>query len=103
MGEYGSAAYNILSYKSVGWPMEMTTEQIAKSYPSFSGDLLVDLVRVGYTELMAVARRFPKRSPATVSERKSVLGVIERSALTDLSPNCNRRPSRANQLAVEFF
>ncbi len=62
LGEYGSAAYNILGYKSIGWPMEMTTEQIAKSYPNFSGDLLVDLVRVGYTKQWQSPADFQKEA-----------------------------------------
>jgi hypothetical protein len=49
LGDYGSAAYNILGYKAIEWPIEMTTEQVAKSYPSISGDLLAGLVRAGYT------------------------------------------------------
>jgi hypothetical protein len=46
---YGPAAHNILGYKSIGWPAEMTAEYITKYYPSLPLDLVVPLVREGYS------------------------------------------------------
>ena len=43
-GQYISAAIQISEYKSMGWPAEMTAEHI-----SMSADLLIPLVRAGYS------------------------------------------------------
>jgi hypothetical protein len=55
---YGPAAYNILGYKAIGWPAEMTAEYITKGYPSLSPDLLIPLVRAGYSGKWKSAQDF---------------------------------------------
>lgn len=61
-GDYGSAAHNILGYKAIGWPMEMTGNHVAKSYPTFTADLLIRLVRAGYSEKWRSPEDFQKEA-----------------------------------------
>jgi len=55
---YGPAAHNILGYKVIGWPAEMTAQYIAKGYPSLSYDLLIPLIKAGYTRNWESAQDF---------------------------------------------
>lgn len=59
---YGSAAHNILGYKAIGWPMEMTAEKLATGDPGFPSDLLDRLVRAGYSERWQTPEDFQREA-----------------------------------------